>query len=128
MVSDYGDLNMEAIRSLLSHVRTTGIAPGHFPGLLHVLIGRTITQMNGEVVSRGVTWRECAALLKNARIDPDLVRSLGQDLADLPPRDREKYWYIALTRFPVGGEAARSSAVAMGPWLSKAGLLVSDLG
>jgi len=72
---------MEAIRSLLSHVRTTGIAPGHFPGLLHVLIGRTITQMNGEVVSRGVTWRECAALLKNARIDPDLVRSLGQDPA-----------------------------------------------
>lgn len=119
---------MEAIRSLLSQVRTTGIAPGYFPGLLHVLIGRTITTLTGEVVSRGVTWRECAALLKNARIDPELVRSLGQDPADLPPRDREKYWYVAITRFPVGGEAARSSAVAMGPWLAKAGLLVADLG
>lgn len=117
---------MDAIRSLLARVRSPGFPTEHFPGLLHVLIGQTLTDQDGSVVSKGITWRECANLLKTARIDPELARTLELDPEDLPPRDREKFWYVALTRFPVGCDKARKCAKALVPWLTKAGLKVSQ--
>lgn len=117
---------MDAIRSLLARVRSPGFPTELFPGLLHLLIGKTLIDQDGKVASKGFTWRECASLLKTARIDPELARTLGLNPEDLPPRDREKFWYVALTRFPVGCEKAQKSATALVPWLAKAGLKVAD--
>ncbi len=117
---------MDAIRSMLARVRSPGFPTEHFPGLLHLLIGKTLVDTDGKVVSKGFTWRECASLLKTARIDPELARTLGLNPDDLPPRDREKFWYVALTRYPVGCEKAQQGAVSLVPWLAKSGLNVSD--
>lgn len=119
---------MDAIRSMLARVRSPGFPAEHFPGLLYLLIGKTLVTSDGKVASKGFTWRECASLLKTARIDPELARTLGINPDDLPPRDREKFWYVALTRFPVGSDKAQHSATALVPWLADSGLTVAEVG
>ena len=49
---------MDAIRSMLARVRSPGFPTEHFPGLLHLLIGKTLVDTDGKVVSKGFTWRE----------------------------------------------------------------------
>ena len=101
---------MDGIRNLLDSARTAGLVPGHFRGLLHVAIGRTVTGPDGEVVSTGLTWRELAALLKSLKFDRELVREYGADPEELSPRDREKFWYVAIARAGVDAAAAVAEA------------------
>jgi hypothetical protein len=104
---------MDRLRTFLEAVRKHGTATGHFRGLLHLLIGRRISLADGEVVSGGMTWRELAGLLKKCRWDREAVRELGLDPAALPPRDREKYWYMAISRARVQTPEASASADAL---------------
>ncbi len=97
---------MDRLRELLEAVGKAGLAQGNLRGLFHVLIGRRIALADGTVVSAGMTWRELAAHLKKARWDREAVRELGLSPEDLPPRDREKFWYTAIAQAAVAGPAA----------------------
>jgi hypothetical protein len=71
------------------------------------MIGRKIRRMDGDVVvSSGLTWRDLAGWLKKVRWDPDAVRELGVDPKELPPRDRQRYWYAAIMQAKVTSPAA----------------------
>lgn len=101
---------MDGIRELLDAARTAGLAAGHFRGLLHVAIGRTVSRPDGTVVSTGLTWRELAAVLKLLKFDRELVREYGADPDELAPRDREKFWYVAIGRAGVDSREAVAEA------------------
>jgi hypothetical protein len=109
---------MDRLRELLNAVKAQGLARGHFLGLLNVLIGRQISAADDTLLSRGVTWRELAALLKRVRWDKEAARELGLDPTNLPPRDRQKFWYTAIMQAGVdspqasrmGDEVARKLA------------------
>ncbi len=116
---------MDRLREFLEMVRRQGIAPGHFRGLLHVLIGRKISRTDGTVVSGGMTWREAAVLLKRLRWNREAVRELGLDPAELPPRDRQRYWYMAIVRADVGSAAASAEGDRVAELLRSAGYVVS---
>jgi hypothetical protein len=96
---------MDQLREFLATVEARGAAHGNFRGLLHVLIGRRITRADGTPVSAGQTWREAAALLKRARWPREAVKELGLDPAELAPRDRERYWYMAIARAGIDSAA-----------------------
>jgi hypothetical protein len=101
---------MDALSTLLDALRKTGRVEGNFLGFLHVLIGRTITRVKDKnVVSKGITWREMAAGLKKVRWDPEAVRELGLNPDDLPPRDRQRYWYSAILKAKVDSAAAKAA-------------------
>jgi hypothetical protein len=101
---------MDSLRRFLRTLREQGVLPGRFRGLLHVLIGRRITQTDGTLVSAGLAWRAVAELLRSMRWDREAVRELGLDPADLPPRDRQRYWFTAIKQANVDGELARAQA------------------
>src|SRR5262245_19576751 len=102
---------MDRLREFLEAVRTQGSARCPFRGLLHVLVGRRVTLADGTLVSAGRSWREAAAALKKYRWDRDAVRELGLEPKQLPPRDREKFWYEAIRRADVGGARAEAEAL-----------------
>jgi hypothetical protein len=101
---------MDQLREFLEAVARAGIAQGRFRGLLHILIGRRIALKDGTAVSGGMTWRELAALLKKHRWDAEVVRELGLEPANLPARDRHKYWYSAISQAGVNTPAASQAA------------------
>src|ERR1700757_2091192 len=98
---------MDALTEFLEDLKRQGLAQGHFLGILNVLIGRTITRANGTVVSSGLTWRILAGWLKKVRWDRESVRELGLDPDALPPRDRQQFWYSAISRAGVDSVKAR---------------------
>lgn len=100
---------MEPLREFLNDVRHHGTARGNLLGLLHILIGRRITRVDGAPVTGGMTWRELAVVLKQLRWDRDAVRELNLDPADLPPRDRERFWYAAISQADVGSATAKAA-------------------
>jgi hypothetical protein len=116
---------MERLRELLELLRNQGTARGNFPGLLHVLIGRRITTQDGTLVSAGVTWRELASLLKRIRWDPEAVREVGLDPANLPVRDRQRYWYTAIAQAGVDRPEAAKQGDRLAAALHKLGYVVS---
>jgi hypothetical protein len=116
---------MDRLREFLKTVEEQGVAQGNFLGLLHVLIGRRIVLEDGTVVSSGLSWRELAALLKKVRWDRDSVKELGVDPAQLPPRDRERYWYTAITQAQVGSEQGRLGGDRLGEAMRALGYVVS---
>ena len=77
-------VGMEGIRRLFDTALEEGLVTGRFRGLLHIAIGRTVSDAAGAVLSRGLTWREAAALLKELRFDRELVREFGADPENLP--------------------------------------------
>jgi hypothetical protein len=88
---------MDALSTMLETLKKGGQTEGHFRGFLHVMIGRKITRHSDKsVVSSGITWRDLAGWLKKLRWDPDAVKELGLNPDDLPPRDRQRYWYSAI--------------------------------
>jgi|SRR5437660_10209003 len=97
---------MDRVREFLEHVKQSGHANGKFLGLLNVLIGRTILGADGVAVSSGLTWRETARWLKKVRWKKEAARELGIDLAILPPRDRVRYWYLAIAQAQVDSPQA----------------------
>jgi hypothetical protein len=111
---------MTPLHQLLEHLRDHPLAVGRFRGLLYVLVGRRLRQ--GEtLISSGLTWRELAALLKKVRWPPEAVRELGIDPAELPPRDREKFWYQAINRAGLTDPAARQQGEELFAELAAAG-------
>ena len=90
---------MDALPRLVDQIKRGGWAQHHFLGFLHVLIGRRITRLADDVVvSTGVSWRDLATSLKKVRWDPHAVKELGLNPKELPPRDRARFWYVALTK------------------------------
>src|SRR4051812_30755855 len=104
---------MDPLHDFLDVVKAHGLAAGQFRGLLFVLVGQRIARADGTLVSAGMTWRVAAAKLKQYRWEREAVRELGLDPADLAPRDREKYWYTAISRADLGGAEARASAAVL---------------
>lgn len=91
---------MDGAQRFLNDLREKGLAEGNFLAILHVLIGRKVTLADGTVISPGLTWRALAELLKAMRWPKESVRELGVEPAELPPRDRQRFWYstIALAK------------------------------
>lgn len=118
-------VGMEGIRRLLETARAEGLVAGHFRGLLHIAIGRTVADGAGAVLSRGLTWREAAALLKELRFDRELVREFGADPDALAPRDRERFWYSAIAQARVDSAEAAAQADRLTPALKRLGYAVA---
>ena len=115
---------MDRVREFLDDLKQHGIGQGHFLGLLNVLIGRRLSRADGTLLSNGLTWRDVAALLKKVRWDRDAVRELGQDPADLPPRDRERFWYVAIVRAQVDSAKATEAGDRLAEQLRAAGYVI----
>lgn len=101
---------MDALTAFLENPRIKPHLHDHFLGLLHILIGRRVLDPQGNVISRGMTFRDTAAFLKKVRWDPDVVKQLGIDPDSLPLRDRQRYWFSAICQAKVDGAAAAASA------------------
>ncbi len=112
---------MDAVIVLLEHLKKEPRVKHHFLGLLHVLIGRRIATADGQLVSGGVTWRDLAAKLKKVRWDPDAVIELGLVPKALPPRDRQRYWYQAISRASIESQEALASAAELADVLRELG-------
>lgn len=115
---------MEGTLRLLEVVREKKLAAGALRGLFHIAIGRTVTDRDGAVTSNGVTWRELAVLLKDAKFDKELVRELGADPDSLAPKDREKMWYHAIGLAKVDSAEARAQADKLAAALKPLGFVV----
>lgn len=100
---------MDALSTFLDELKKGGQTQGNFLGFLHVLVGRRVAAKDGAAIVAGLTWRELAAALKKARWDPDAVKELGLEPADLPPRDRQRYWYTAISHAKVDSAPARQA-------------------
>jgi hypothetical protein len=98
---------MEGLREFLERVRQAHLVRGHMRAILHLAIGRRISRRDGSVLSQGATWRQVAELLRLMRWDKELVRELGLNPDDLPPRDRQRYWYAAIVAARVDSMDAR---------------------
>jgi len=101
---------MDALSALFDELKKKGQAHGNFLGLLHGLIARKITRKADSVlISNGMTWRDVATALKKHRWDPEAVRELGINPDDLPPRDRQRFWYTAISQAKIDSPAARAA-------------------
>jgi hypothetical protein len=118
------NLGMEGLREFLEKVRQNHLTRGHFRALLHVVIGRKIARADGTVLSTGVTWRQLADLLRIIRWDKELVRELGLNPDDLPPRDRQRYWYAAIVAARVDAPDARDLGDAFARLVAPLGFVV----
>ncbi len=98
--------------------------PGDFLGLLNILIGRSIKAADGTLLSRGITWREAAALLKKVRWPKDAVHELGIEPASLPLRNRMRFWNAAIARAGVSTPKACQSADRLAKRLKTAGYII----
>jgi hypothetical protein len=116
---------MEGTLRLLEVVRDKKLAAGSLRGLFHIAIGRTVLAADGTVESAGVTWRELATLLKDAKYDKELVREFGAEPDALAPKDREKMWYQAIGLAKVDSAEARTQADRLAAALKPLGLIVS---
>ena len=112
---------MGGLEELLTNCKQKALAQGELAGLFHILIGRKIEKADGKPLSSGITWRELARLMKKVRWDREAVRELGLDPAALPPRDRERFWYSAITLAYVDSPKAVASAERLAPKLEAAG-------
>jgi hypothetical protein len=122
---DKVEARMNRLSELLQCVHKNEEMAANFLGLLNVLIGRRITATSGEEVSRGMSWREAAALLRSVRWDKSAVRQLGLDPVDLPPRDRARFWYVAIAQAGVDTSKACRAGDQLAAELKKAGFLVN---
>jgi len=112
---------MDALAELLQELKQSDLARGHFLGFLQVIIGRRILKKDGAVVASGVTWRELAVQLKKLRWNTDAVKEIGLNPDDLPPRDRERYWYTAIMRAHVDTPDAEKAGDKFAALLKKKG-------
>jgi hypothetical protein len=124
IVDSDGDVRMDALTELLTELKKSGQTQGHFLGMLHVLIGRRVTRQDDTLVSAGVSWRELANLLKKLRWDPDAAAELKLNPDELPPRDRERYWYSAIVRARVDTAEAQAAGDRFALVLKKKGYKV----
>jgi hypothetical protein len=97
---------MDRVREFLEQLKQSGCAQGNLLGLLNLVIGRTIVRADGGPVSSGLTWRETARWLKKVRWKKEAARELGIEPANLPPRDRVRYWYQAISQAEIDSPRA----------------------
>jgi hypothetical protein len=116
---------MDGVEKFLEELRRNGLADGHFLGLCHVLIGRRITKADGTVVSPGLTWRALAEMFKTLRWNKDAVREVGLEPADLPPRDRQRFWYTAISHAKVDSPEAVAAGDRLTALVKPLGYLIS---
>jgi hypothetical protein len=116
---------MDGVQTFLDELRRHGLAEGHFLGLLHILIGRRISRADGTVISPGLTWRALADQLKSLRWNKDTVREVGLDPADLPPRDRQRFWYTAIAHAKVDSPEAAAAGDVLADLVKPLGYVVS---
>jgi hypothetical protein len=112
---------MDAVVAFLQTLKENGQWRGHFLGLLNMLIGHRLETGDGRLVSSGLTWRSTAQLLKRVRWDKTAVRELNIDPLTLPPRDRQRYWYMAIATARVDSPAAVQAANALAKSLAALG-------
>ena len=110
---------MDALAELLHDLKQSGVAHGHFLGFLNVVVGRRIAKKDGTVLVAGVTWRELAAQLKKLSWNTDVVKELGLDPDELPPRDRERFWYTAIIRAHLDSAEAQAAGDKFAALLKK---------
>lgn len=115
---------MDALQAFLEELKRLKVSDQHFLGLLHILIGRTITRTDGSPVSAGMTWRQLALVLKKARWNKDSVKHLGIEPETLAPRDRERFWYMAIARSQVDSKQAEQDGDRLAALLEEHGYLV----
>lgn len=115
---------MDALQAFLEAMKKLKIAENHFLGLVHILIGRKISLEDGTQISNGMTWRDAAALLKKVRWNKDLVKELGMEEEKLAPRDRERFWYIAISRAGVDSKKAREDGDILADLLKDKGYII----
>jgi hypothetical protein len=115
---------MDGLREFLDDLKRRNLAQGNFLGLLHVLIGRRLERADGTLIASGLPWRTLADLLKRVRWDRDSVRELGLDPAALPPRDRQRFWYLAIAQAKVDSPEARKRGDDLAAALQAAGYVV----
>jgi hypothetical protein len=116
---------MEGACEFLEQVRQHQLVKGHFQGLLHLMIGRKIARADGTVISSGLTWRQLAEVLKDLRWDKEQVRELGIEPDDLPPRDRQRFWYSAMALAGIDSPAAAAAADKLTRKVAALGFVVS---
>src|SRR5262249_13687717 len=97
---------MDVLREFLDDLKRQSLAHGHFLGLLHVMIGRRLEKAYETLIANGISWRDLSALLKKVRWDKNAVLELGLAPAALPPRDRQRYWYMAIVQAKVDSPQA----------------------
>jgi hypothetical protein len=115
---------MDALNEFLNDQHRKGTAQRNFLGLLHILVGRRLEAADGTLLSNGLTWREVAALLKKVHWPRETVQELGLKEEDLPPRDRVRYWYSAITQARLDSENARLEGDRVAEQLREAGFRV----
>ena len=115
---------MDGVETLLDELRKGGLVEGHFRGLLHILIGRKIMRANSSLISPGMTWRAVADLLKRLRWAPEAVRELGIDPESLPPRDRQRFWFAAISQAQIDSPDAAAAGDAMAAQIQSLGYLI----
>jgi hypothetical protein len=115
---------MDRVGEFLDEVRRRSLVRSNFLGLLNILIGRHIEKADKTPVSEGLTWRQLARLLKKHSWDKELVRELGLDPSQLPPRDREQFWYVAINRAHVDSAEAFRGGDRLATALKKIGYVI----
>jgi hypothetical protein len=112
---------MDVLCEFLTDLQRHSYARGNFLGLLNVLIGRQICAADGSIISKGLTWRELADLLRRARWDREAARQLGLDPAALPPRNRQRFWFAAIAQAGVDSARATEAGNRLAEILRSAG-------
>ena len=117
---------MEGAREFLEQLRQNQLVKGQFRAILHILIGRKITRADGSELSAGLTWRQASELLKLIRWDRECVRELGLDPDELPPRDRQRFWYSAIIAAQIDSPEAAAAADKLAAKVKSLGFVVSN--
>lgn len=117
---------MDDVATLLEWIRARDAARGRLRGFFHLLVGHTLKH-GDKMISAGMNWRDLSKMLKLFKFDRELVRELGLDPDALPPKDREKYWYLAIAAAEISGDRARAEALELAAELAKIGIAVDGL-
>ena len=112
---------MDAVDQFLLTVKTKSLHFGRFLGLLNLLVAYRIADESGQIVSNGLTFKQVSEKLKKNRWNPDDVETLGLKSAELPQKDRLRFWYVALVRAGVGGSKASMEADTLAKAVKKIG-------
>ena len=117
---------MNGPQVVLELIRDRKLASGRLRGVFHLVIARKLTRTDGTLLSTGVTWRELSQLLKSLKFDRELVKELGTDPDLLAPKDREKFWYAAISLAKVDSPQARREAEELLELLNPLGIVVAS--